>query len=100
MISAEAFLRKQFEIDESVLNKELDIYRNHMIEFTWMDLREDPEYFFIERYRAGVLDARLLPTKEGDRYYKDIKYIIEENQASNNTEYRYLNKKEVCEDDY
>lgn len=74
MIAAESFLRKQFIIEENVLQRELDKYREHMIAFTWMDLREDPEYFFIERYRAGALDAELLPPKDGDRFYDDIEY--------------------------
>lgn len=76
MIEAEAFLRTQFEISETVLCRELDRYREHMLEFTWLDLREDPEYFFIERYRAGALDAVLLPAKEGDRFYRDIEYTL------------------------
>lgn len=76
MIAAEAFLRNQFEIDETVLHQELERYREHMIEFTWMDLREEPEYYFIERYRLGVLNAELLPPKAGDRFYTDIEYTL------------------------
>ena len=76
MIAAEVFLRKQFEIEEAVLCDELDGYRDHMIEFTWMDLREDPEYYFIERYRAGAIAAKLLPAKEGNRFYEDIEYTL------------------------
>lgn len=76
MITAEIFLRKQFEIEESILIGELDGYRNHMIEFTWMDLREDPEWYFIQRHRLGALDAKLLPAKEGDDFYRAIEYNL------------------------
>lgn len=76
MIAYEIFLRKQFEIEESVLIEELDNYRNHMIEFTWMELREDPEWHFIQRHRHGVLEAKLLPAKEGDRFYEEIEYNL------------------------
>lgn len=76
MRAAEEFLRRQFKIDETVLCRELDRYREHTIEFTWMNLREDPEYYFLERYRAGELDAVLLPAKEGDWFYRDIEYTL------------------------
>lgn len=78
MIAAEAFLRKQFVIEENMLSDELDRYRDHMIEFTWMCLREDPEYYFLDRYRAGALNAELLPPEEGDRFYDDIEYTLKE----------------------
>jgi len=76
MIAAELFLRTQFEIEDNVLYKELAEYRDHMIEFTWLDLRDEPEWHLIERYRTGVLDAKLLPAKEGDRFYNEIEYTL------------------------
>jgi len=76
MAAAEAFLRKQFEVEEAVLCKELDHYRECLIEHTWMMLRDDPEWHFIQKYRAGVLDAKLLPAKEGDRFYNEIEYTL------------------------
>lgn len=76
MIVAEMFLKTQFDIDETVLHRELEGYRDHMIEFTWMVLREDPEWYFIERHRSGVLEAKLLPAKEGEDYYEEIEYNL------------------------
>ena len=76
MIAAEVFLRTQFEIEETVLQKELNHYRECLIDCTWMMLRDDPEWHFIQKYRAGVLDAKLLPAKEGDRFFGDIEYTL------------------------
>ena len=61
METAEAFLREQFEMEETVIHEVLDRYREHMIEFTWMDLREDPEWTCLEMYDAGVFEGKLLP---------------------------------------
>lgn len=97
MIASEIFLRKQFEIEESVLIEELEGYRNQMIEFTWMELREDPEWYYIQRHRFGVLDAKLLPAKEGDRFYQSIEYNLNnppdtyKNEAMKDTRPLYIN---------
>lgn len=58
-------------IEETVLHEELDKYRDWMIEFTWLAAHDDPEWVFIEKYRAGLLDAELLPAKEGDKFNCD-----------------------------
>ena len=77
MKTAESFLRKQFVIEETELHEELDRYREEMIEFTWLAVRDDPEWVFIERYRAGLIDAKLLPAKKGERFYDDIETLAE-----------------------
>lgn len=83
MRTAEEFLRTHFEIEEIELRKVLNEYREHMIELTWMGLREDPECDILWMYRAGVLDAKLLPAKEGERFYEESESTLKHYSDNN-----------------